>query len=492
MRNNVVCILTIFVSGLSLIGQILGSTPKLDLDSTFLENTWRPIISMPWITYGSDFGGVAGWHTSGISSGSRIDPLFERLEQDGVAAVVWFLFGDGRGALTFDPSGYVTGVVPSFWADYHAVLAAAERHHLRVVWVLTDFEIGMPVQLERGVQKRGRADLLEDPAKRHSLIKEALEPILKDKTASGQVAGWIVLNEPEHLLRSGYVTDSTVRAFVTETAAEIKHYHPEQPVGLANTDLASMIQFSDLKSLDFLVFHHYGANLPPPAAFVRDYLRRRFNGVARSKPIFIGEFNLNFPPGMDLDRFVLTCREFGFSGVWPWSLQNRLNPAGSTGTDTDPQFPLLGTYTQSMLAVKQGSTDMPDRKKVQKWAITELQAQMLPEVKRRVKALGVIPAFHKAEAKENREWAIRCQNELFKASAAMKVAQKQARRADGQFQLMQDNIDKQKRDLATATERARMHSYLAHEASAELTWLEVLEERLADTAALVAAVDIDR
>jgi uncharacterized protein YlxW (UPF0749 family) len=72
------------------------------------------------------------------------------------------------------------------------------------------------------------------------------------------------------------------------------------------------------------------------------------------------------------------------------------------------------------------------------------------------------------------------------------VAQKQARRADGQFQLMQDNIDKQKRDLATATERARMHSYLAHEASAELTWLEVLEERLADTAALVAAVDIDR
>jgi two-component system, LytTR family, response regulator len=227
MRNNVVCILTIFVSSLSLIGQDFGSTPKLDLNSTLLEDTWRPIISMPWVTYGSDFGGVAGWHTSGISSDSRIDPLFDRLEQNGVAAVVWFLFGDGRGALTFDPSGYVTGVVPSFWADYHTVLAAAERHHLRVVWVLTDFEMGMPVQVERGVQKRGRADLLEDPAKRHSLIKEALEPILKDKTASGQVAGWIVINEPEHLLRSGYVTDSAVRAFVTETAAEIKHYHPE-------------------------------------------------------------------------------------------------------------------------------------------------------------------------------------------------------------------------------------------------------------------------
>ena len=52
MRNNVVCILTIFVSSLSMIGQDFGSTSKLDLDSTILENTWRPIISMPWVTYG--------------------------------------------------------------------------------------------------------------------------------------------------------------------------------------------------------------------------------------------------------------------------------------------------------------------------------------------------------------------------------------------------------------------------------------------------------
>lgn len=490
MRNSVVCILTIFVSSLSLIGQDFGSNPKLNLDSTALKDTWHPIISMPWVAYGGDFGGVAGWHTTGISSDSRIDPLFERLEQNGVVAVVWFLFGDGRGALAFDPSGYVTGVVPSFWADYHAVLAAAEKHHLRVVWVLTDFEIGMPIQMERGVQTHGRADLLENPAKRHSLIKEALEPILKDKDTSSQVAGWIVINEPEHLLRSGYVTDSALRAFVTETAAEIKHYHPEQPVGLANADLASMIQFSDIGSLDFLVFHHYGANLPPPAAFVRDYLRRRFNGVARLKPIFIGEFNWNFPPGMVLDRFVLTCREFGYAGVWPWSLRNRLNPTGSAGTDTDPQFPLLGTYGKSMLAVKQGSTS--DRKGVQKWAITELQTQLLPEVKRRVEALAGIPASHEAEAKENREWAIRCQNELSKSSEAMKAAQNQARQDEGQIKLIQDNIAKQKRDLVMAKERARMHSYLAQEASAELTWLEVLEERLADTTALAAAVDIDR
>ena len=283
MRNNVVFILTIFVSSLSLIGQDFDSTPKLDLDSTALRDTWRPIVSMPWGTYGGDFGGVAGWHTAGISSDSRIEPLFDQLEQNGVAAVVWFLFGDGRGALAFDQSGYVKGVVQSFWADYHAMLSVTEKHHLRVVWVLTDFEIGMPIKMERGVQTHGHADLIENPAKRRSLIKEALDPILKDKNASGQIAGWIVINEPEHLLRSGHVTDSALRAFVTETEAEIKRYHPEQPVGIANSDLASMIQFSDIESLDFLVFHHYGANLPPPAAFVQ-LPRRQFKGIANRDP----------------------------------------------------------------------------------------------------------------------------------------------------------------------------------------------------------------
>lgn len=490
MRKKVVCILTMFLSSLSLIGQDSGSAPKLDLRSSTLHDTWRPIISVPWVTYGGDFGGVAGWHTAGISFDNRIDLFFDQLEQNGVVAVAWFLFGDGRGALAFDRSGYVTGVVPSFWADYHAVLAAAAKHHLRLIWVLTDFEIGMPIQMERGVQIHGRADLIENSAKRRSLIKKALEPILKDKATSDQVAGWIVINEPEHLLRSGYVTESALRAFVTETEAEIKHYHPEQPVGLANADLASMIHFSDIESLDFLVFHHYETDLPPPAAIVRDYLHKRFNGAAQSKPIFIGEFNWNYPPGMDLDRFVLTCKEFGYAGVWPWSLRNQLNSTGSVGRDTDPQFPLLATYAKSMLAVKQGSTS--NRKGVQKWAVTDLQAQLLPEVKRRVEALAGASTSHEAEATENREWAIRCQKELLKSRVAMNVALKQIHQDDGQIKLIQDNIDKQKHDLVTAQERARMHSYLAREASDKLAWLKALEDRLADTRALAAAVNVDR
>jgi hypothetical protein len=399
------------------------------LASTNLEHTWRPIISIPWVTYGADFGGVAEWHVSGIRSDSHIDQWFDRLEQNGVTAVVWFLFGDGRGALTFDPSGYVRGVAPSFWADYHSVLAAAERHRLKVVWVVTDFEIGMPVQVERGTREYGRADLLQDPAKRYSLIKEALAPILKDKTGSGHIAGWILINEPEHLLRTGYVTEDALRAYVTEAAAEIKRFQPEQRVGLANADLASMIQFSDLRSLDFLVFHHYGADLPPPAPFVQEYLRGRLNGAGHPRPIFIGEFNWNFPPGLDLYRFVLACREFGYAGMWPWSLRNRLNETGSAGSDTDPQFTLLDSYATSIKAIRGHQADKPNRKAVRQWAVTELQTLLEPEVQRRVVILDAIAASHNREALENQGWAIRCQQELSKASRELNAAQRQARRA---------------------------------------------------------------
>jgi hypothetical protein len=464
---------------------------------------------------------------SGLHTDRQIDQWFNRLEQDGVAAVAWFLFGDGRGALTFDPSGYVRGVVPSFWDDYHSVLSAAERHRLKVVWILTDFEIGMPIKVERGVKTFGRADLLQDSAKRKSLIREALTPILKDKNGSRQIAGWIVINEPEHLLRAGYVTENAIRAFVTEAAAEIKRFHPDQRVGLANTDLASMIQFADLNSLDFLVFHHYGANLPPPVSFVQEYLRGRLNGAGHPRPIFIGEFNWNFPPGLDLNRFVLVCREFGYAGMWPWSLRNRLNETGSAGSDTDPQFTLLDSYATSIKAIRRRQADNPSRHAVREWAVTKLKTLLEAQVQRRVMILDAVGASHNREAQENEAWAIRCQHELSKAARELNSTKEEARRAqadvdenerwasralpaevynsragvqrsrewrdqiNGQIQSIQVEIENQQHDFVTATERARMHTYLAREALAELTWLKFLAQRLADPTAVADSIDID-
>jgi hypothetical protein len=54
------------------------------------------------------------------------------------------------------------------------------------------------------------------------------------------------------------------------------------------------------------------------------------------------------------------------------------------------------------------------------------------------------------------------------------------------------SMEKLKHDLVTARERARMHSYLAREASAELTWIKFLHERLTDQASFATAINSER
>ncbi len=254
----------------------------------------------------------------------------------------------------------------------------------------------MPAESAGTTQMFGHADLLEQPAKRTSFVQNALAPVLQDRENSEQIAGWIVMNEPEHLLRSGRVTESAMRAFVREVAAAIKRYRPGERVGLANSDLPSMMEFADIDALDFLMFHHYQAYLPPPAAVIKEYLRNH-SGVTRARPIFIGEFNLSSPPGLSLDQFVQASADLGYAGVWPWSLRDRINESGTDTTETEPQFAEVLSYAQSVRTRKHShdGAEMP-------W----------PEIEQRIEALQGEPEYHAQEAKTNMEWASRCQAEL--------------------------------------------------------------------------------
>jgi hypothetical protein len=349
---------------------------RFDLASPNIRQTWRPIISMPWLNYGFDFGGDTGG-MKGASSEADLDAWFGRMEQEGIQAVAWFLFADGRAALKFDSSGYVLGVTPTFQSDYHRVLRLAAKHRLQIIWVLTDYELGMPVQTAGDLRMFGHADLFEDQGKRTSFIQRALNPILRDVDDSRQIAGWLLINEPENMIRSGQVTESGVRAFVRETAAAIKHYRPIQRVGLADADLTGMMEFADIDALDFLVFHHYRSVIPPPAAFVRGYLSERLK-INKPRPIFIGEFNLNRPPGSDLGWFVKTSETLGYAGVWPWSLRNRPNETGNQATDVDPQFTELRAYADSVRS---------PNKNGRAWVVSQLKQVLLPEIDRRIARL---------------------------------------------------------------------------------------------------------
>jgi hypothetical protein len=500
------------------------SGSRTDFASSHLGQTWVPTVLVPWVSYGADFGGVSGWHLEGISADQNADAWFTKLQLDGVRTIVWFLFGDGRGGLKFNESGDVQGLAPGFLNDYQSVLSLARKHHLQVIWILVDFEMGMPAETYQGVQEFGHPGLFEDASKRKFFIENGLDPILRVSGASEQIAGWIVINEPEHLLRSGYVSEPAMRSFVQETTAVIKQFHPGARVAIANSDLAAMLQFSDLDSLDFLVLHYYQPDLPPPATWQQQYLLGRPGATKIKRPIFIGEFALGSPPGGDLGRFVQVCRAFGYAGAWPWSLRTNSHESDGQATDPNEQLEQVGVYARSVLSLQKapvhhGSADI---KKMRESVVAELRSE-LPSVEQRVASLQGEPARQQAEVESNKEWEARAQSEIQAARTALKTQGEQEQEAQSdieqneawasratpgdldaaqaalgksqdwlqeiqsQIRSAEEEIPKQQQDVATAEERIRMHSYLAREAATELSWLEIFRARLANERSLKLA-----
>jgi hypothetical protein len=496
---------------------------RVDLASLHPDQTWTPTVLLPWVRYGADFGGVLKWNVRGMSEDRDMDEWLARLSQDGVRCIGWFLFGDGRGALTFDESGYVRGLAPSVLSDYQAVLSHAKKYDLQLVWILTDFEIGMPVAEKGGVQEFGRPDLIEDEAKRKSLIENGLKPILQATGQSEQIAGWIVINEPEHLLRSGFVSEQAMRSFVREATAAIKQFDPGEKVAIANSDLAAMVHLSDLDSLDFLVLHYYEPNLPAPATWIQKYLHEQAGASKPKRPIFIGEFPLRLPPGGNLDRFLQACRAFGYAGAWPWSLRTNSRESDGRATNLNEQFDEAAAYARSVRSLQNAARhDSLDTKKMREWALSELRSE-LADVQQRVAALQGEPGRQQAEAETNKEWEARARREIDGTIETLNSDRKQQQRAQSdiienelwvsradpndraaaqaalkksrdwlleiqsQIRSAQEEILKEQRDLATAEERIRMHSYLAGEAVAELSWLEALRARLGNKRSLKSA-----
>jgi hypothetical protein len=498
---------------------------QINLASMNPEQTWVPTVLVPWVNYGADFGGVSAWNVSGISKDQTVDSWFALLSQNGVRIIAWFLFGDGRGALTFDGAGYVTGLAPSFLSDYESILSRAKKHNLQIIWVLTDFEIGMPLEAKGGVQEFGRSDLLEDPTKRKSLIENGLESILKAAGTSEEIAGWIVMNEPEHLLRSGYVSESAIRSFIQDAASAIKRYNPDQRIAIANSDFAAMVQLSDLRELDFLVLHDYQSHLPPPAKMIRASLRDRFGSAVAERPIFIGEFDLSSPPGSDIDKFLRATRALGYAGAWPWSLRNDIHKVGEEA-DINAQFIEVDKYAHSVLSLKTSGKlrGHSNTREMRQWVLTQMNSKLLPDIDRRIIQLHEQPVQHQKETEINQEWADRTQHQLDAdrqnleklglqekkavsdikenqdwlsragasdlsvAQAALSAARNWQQEIETQIQCTQDEVLQLQVDLAAAVARSKMHSYLARETASELDCLALVRRQLRDKKLLQSVI----
>ena len=510
-------------------GRFVKDAAPLNLASTVLSDTYRPVVNLPWVRYGADFGGVAQWQTPGISEDSeRINSWLRMLGGRGVTAVVWFLFGDGRGSIDFDDSGFVRGLKPQFVNDYRKALDILKENRMQVIWVVVDFKIANPMQMERGVQQFGRAGTIEDQAKAKSFFDKALLPVVEDGYDRAQIAGWIVINEPENVLRDGSVSEDAMRTFIRSAAATIHRRNPKQPVSVGSADLSSMIHLSDVEGLNFLVFHHWTSSIPPPASYIRRFLQEELKQDANGKPIFIGEYNLGIPPSLDTQRFLTIAKTFGYSGVWPWSLHNRVDASSNVGIDLDPQFSELDPYVGAFRNLT--DTVAIGRPLVRQTAssndtdsLVSAKEQLLSNANQRIAEIedGHIVEFHREHAVENMEWRQRIlqrdlpvfqqqlsqalnerqraldnliENEAWvrrasssdesRARLAETTSRQWVARIERQISTSREEINRQEADLGSATTQWRRHSYLSKEAANELTWLQWLKSALQQERAL--------
>lgn len=288
----------------------------VDLVSPSRQNTFQPAMNFPWRHYGQDIGLVARWGWRGVSRNpGAFEDSFERLRQSGIRHVVWFLFCDGRASLQFDSRGHVSGLAPEFLEDYDAAIDIAWKTGMGITWVIIDYQFMFPKREDQGANLSGHADLIEDSEKQHSFRENALKPIFRRSRYSPEIAGWVLINEPENALKDGFISPGAIQSFALETASLIRENTQRQPISMAHLDLESLLEYSKtyVEALDFLVFHHYASHLPPPVSEIR-----RLMPEAGQKPIYIGEFDIHNPP-VPIELFVKWSRQLGYAGLWPWN-----------------------------------------------------------------------------------------------------------------------------------------------------------------------------
>lgn len=338
----------VFIGSHTVIWRIASSWwsgPQVDLTSREPEQTFQPIVNLPWLNYGQDFGQVSPWSWIGASKNrATLEVTFARLRQGGVQCVLWFLLCDGR-SLDIDRNGYVKGVGSKFFEDYDAALEVARKHRLGIIWVLIDHYFMYPPKEDNGASLFGNADIIEQSDKRQSFLSNALEPILRRYPYESQIVGWVLINEPENAIKQGYISTEAIQTFTHEAARLIRQATHRQPVSIASTDLESLVESSGKHAgtLDFIIFHHYEQFLPPPAPWVRDLM-----AAGEDKPIYIGEFDID-NPSVPIAQFVRWTQAIGYAGVWPWSANPNANrdpkeaDASSLGRNVAAVSEMIGT-----------------------------------------------------------------------------------------------------------------------------------------------------
>jgi hypothetical protein len=265
--------------------------------------------NLPWVHYGIDFGANAWRPDGGVGNDpSHLDVEFARLAAEGIDALRWFLFCDGRAGIQFSAGGCPLGLDAFVFRDIDTALAAAERHGLRIMFVLLDFHWCKPASIFKGVQLGGRSRILRDSGDREALAERVFRPVLERYGGEPAIFAWDIINEPEWIETR---TREEIRAFLTTTISLVRSCTVQQiTVGSAGARWRNLYVGLDL---DFHQVHWYdGLRHQPP-------LETPVADLGFDKPVILGEFPTRGSK-RTATEILDAAQNAGYAGAFYWSV----------------------------------------------------------------------------------------------------------------------------------------------------------------------------
>ncbi|HKY21406.1 MAG TPA: hypothetical protein VJM31_09320 [Vicinamibacterales bacterium] len=273
--------------------------------TAFLEGA-----NLPWIHYGIDFGANAWRPDGGVAleeERAQLEAAFGQLAASGIQHVRWFLLCDGRAGIQFSERGQPLGPDQYLFRDMDAALETAQRHRMRVMFVLLDFLWCDTARSVRGVQMGGRAHILQDPDNRHALLDTVLRPLLERYGKDPSIFAWDIINEPEWITT---LTTADVRAFLAESVS-LAHASAQQPVTVGSAGTRWRDRYEGL-GLDFYQVHWYDSLRHQPP------LHTPVTRLGFDRPVLLGEFPTR-GSRKSVAEIVDTAKAAGYSGALYWS-----------------------------------------------------------------------------------------------------------------------------------------------------------------------------
>jgi len=277
-------------------------------------------VNYPWKSY-QDFG-TGAWGHSGVSQATtyeEIDTDFANMAAQGIRLVKWRVFNDGRYSPEFDSRGHVTGLDDKFIPDLDAALEIAQKHEIYLV--LSFFSSGFWVTdcQREGVHLGGHADVINDPAKRRSLVENAIVPLVERASRSGRVLAYEVVAEPEWGIQelnqdNDYrikVPLANVRELVREMTLAV-HLHSDSLSTLEANRASNLNAWIGL-GLDYYSFSWYDWLQP------YDPLDVPAAHYGMDRPVVIGEFPVAQNQYYRVSDILDLAYQEGYAGAFAWS-----------------------------------------------------------------------------------------------------------------------------------------------------------------------------